>query len=223
MILAFWKSAALAQGKTITAAEAGSALGLCTAFYFCIQYIKNKVFVQFPRKLDANQLNGIRKFMGENFVRVLEVAQNKGSQLEISKEDVDLLLLSTFDQLLLTLPYEERILLDPKAPPTWKALAREIATESATKSKEKLRRKLIWKILNESEMDTSLQVLAEDYLHLGDPLTPEQSMQIHFALKSRYWRNKVLVGLGALGDQAIGVVLAGGILLRGLTQQALTN
>lgn len=227
VILAFWKSAAIAQGKTITPLEAGSALGLCTAFYFCVQYIKNRLFVELPRRFDLKQMKEIEaffeKFYGGSFTEIIKIAQERGGKFELSKEEVELLFVSTMDRLVLSIPYEQRIMADDQAPASWRQLAEQIQAATKESQREKLRRKLIWKLLDDSDLNSPLFAQAQAYLDLGAPLTPQQSMNIHHGLKSRYWRNKVLVSTGAAADQMVGVVLAGGFLLRGLTEQALAQ
>jgi hypothetical protein len=221
LILTFWKTAAVAQGKVITAEEAAGALGLCTAFYFCIQYVKNKIFIKLPRELDARLLKKIESEMGPEFAHLVERAKARADEIEVPREAVEQRFISAVDALILKIPFEDKV-----AQGSIEALrdfAHSIQRETKESRKENLRRKLIWKSLEHigSHPETKSELAAA--LSVGAPLTDDQSLLLHQKLKDRYWRNRILVDAGVVGDQSIGVVLAGGILLRGLTQAALAN
>lgn len=191
VILAFWHGTAWAQGKTISPGAIGSALGLCSVFYFCIQFVKNKLFVQFPRKFDADLLRRMKSELGSEFTRLIQNAQARGTQLEISKEDVELLFLSTLDTLIHTYSFEQRILNNKIGPEHWRIHAQAINAANSKKSKERQRRKLIWTILSDIESYPQWRADAELALALGDPLTQEQSFRIHRYLRDRYRRNRL--------------------------------
>lgn len=190
VILAMWHLAAFKLNASITVNESLSALGLCTGFYFGIQFVKNKLFIELPRILDKRLLEKMKADIGPELTSLVQTARERSAVIEIDQNQVDLLFVSALDQLIV-----------------------------GNKKKE------IWKILDEIEK-TSNPELRQNLLQkidLGPPFSLEQSLEIHRTLKKRYWRNKVLVRAGAVADQTIGVVLAGGILLRGLTQTALQN
>ena len=227
VILAFWATAAVTQQKEITSFEASQALGLCTAYYFCIQVAKNEMFIKLPRRFDEAQLKKIEAELGVPFAQLLFEAQKRSQTLKIDQKSVRILFMSTLDEIVHQIEWEKKLLEKTAEIKNLASgndlleIATQIESENKASKKIKLRRQLLWKILDLIESESAPESVLAPLLDLGKPFTHDQSLALHRSLKARYWRNRFLVGFASIGDQLVGVGLMGGVILRGLTQSAL--
>ena len=223
VVLSLWQVGAAAQPNVdVTAQEATAAFGLCATYYFCIQYVKNKLFVELPRRFDEKVLAKMRQDLGEPVTALLQKAAERSDRIEIDRHQVETLFLSALESAVFRIPFEERIseISELTSNPKIQKLLRKIEEVIEGKRKQSLRKQLVFEALKHHKNLSAHE--REKVFALGDPLTSEQSIQVLETLKARSWRNKTLVWLAAVGDQSIGVILAGGILLRGLTEWAMT-
>ncbi len=217
LTLIVWHSAAATHGATIDVPEAASALALCGGFYYFVQFTKTYLFVKIPRLHDRRLIAKISQNSGPGFQEFLEVATQKGMSFQIPQEEVQLRLMGAFEKIILRMPWEKRL-----AGIVPEEFLKGIDEGLSSARLEAKRQKLLYRALRHLHKHPHLRPVFLDALHLGSPLSAEESLQIHQAFKSRYWRNYLGVRAGAAIDVTLGG-LAGAVLLRGLTESALAD
>jgi hypothetical protein len=223
VVLALWQTAAALHPEIqVTSAEAAGATGLCAAYYFCIQFVKNKLFVELPRRFDARVLSQMKERLGEPLTQLVEQAAARGEQIAIDRSQVEALFVAALEAATLRIRFEERVVSHPQlmAIDSIAHSVRKIQSSQDLNKQMKWRKKLLFEALSVQgllSLDEKLSLF-----DLGSPFSREQSLEVVELLKARSWRNQTLVWMASIGDQSIGVILAGGILLRGLTEWAMT-
>jgi hypothetical protein len=217
MTWGFWFAAASAQGKQITPDEMASAAVLCYSFYVCVQFVKTQIFIETPRRLDRRLNNKLLEQYGEHWQSMEQALIERARELNLTEAEAKKRLIGAFEKSLWAEPWEQHL------PDAWqKVFEKELQAIADAHHKERPRRQLIKSILRYVEKVPGAQEELSQILHLGDPLSPQESFQIWKQLMKRSSSHLWLVRTGAFVDQVIGG-LAGGILLRGLTQQALQD
>lgn len=231
LTLFVWKSAAIPMGSEITGAEAAGALGLCAGFYFCMQAFAQTVFIEIPRKLDAKELGRLENLIGTGFSDLIQAADSHGGKWSLSKEEIRKRFLSAFEKAILKTNLEDQFFeIDkfevPQNSVGWRLYDTATSARNATSESERQasRRKFIGHAIEYigENPENSFSKKLTSILDLGAPFTPSQSLTIHAALQDRWGRTKWIVRVGTIFQPLMGG-LAGGILLRGLTQWALNE
>jgi len=223
VVLALWQTAAALHPEIqVTSSEALSATGLCAAYYFCIQFVKNKLFVELPRRFDARVLSQMKERLGEPLTQLVEKAAARGEQIAIDRSQVEALFVAALEAATLRIRFEDRIVNYPQlmAIDSIARSVKKIQGSQDLKKQMKWRKKLLFETVSSQGLLSVDEKLS--LFDLGQPFSREQSLEVVELLKQRSWRNQTLVWMASIGDQSIGVILAGGILLRGLTEWAMT-
>jgi hypothetical protein len=227
IIIVFWNMAAKAAGATIDASEVGLAFVFAATTHTFLQYTRNKLFLDLPKNIDAKAAKEFNEKAPDAFLVLQNQAKGKAKELNLSDAQAELLFLTMVDNIIVKTEFEERLTTELLSVPKVSKLRDQIQS-NLSKGKDvkakKLRRKLINHLLKLHENAEPAQAIAiEEVLRLGEPLSLSESIEFHKAMKHRHSRNKWIIGGSTVVDRIIGGFVAGGIVLRELTEQALAD
>jgi antitoxin component of RelBE/YafQ-DinJ toxin-antitoxin module len=210
LILA-WKAAAAAKGCHIDGAEIGTALGFCGMTYTGLQFFRDFAFLRLPKRMDQKYVAQLSS-SSSVFEEIKKEASKKAQELGIDPLQTNELILTLLEKLIESLPFESRI--SDGSP-----LSKAIAMPKAASDRRLFIRNLLR--LHRKSSEPALTSAIEDVLDLGPPFSKNESLRFHKIFSERHAKRAHLkIGAAAI-DRLLGGVLAGGLLMRQLTQNVL--
>ncbi len=210
LILA-WKAAAAAKGCHIDGAEIGTAFGFCGITYTGLQVFRDFAFLRLPKRMDQKYAAELSSSTGV-FAEIKSEASKKAQELGIDPAQTNELILTLLEKLIESLPFESRI--SDESP-----LSKVVEVPKTSSDRRVFIQKLLG--LHRNSSDPSLISSIEDVLDLGPPFSKNESMRFHKIFSERHAKRRHLRIGAAVIDRLLGGVLAGGLLMRQLTQNVL--
>ena len=205
----------------ITSEKVGAALALTATVYPALQWIKTHLFQNRPQQLDLTFVESVEERFGAELGQVRNVLAARYPQMQLDVEQGQALFGVILDSLILSIHYEDRVVLSELSPRVAKKVEKlrkklvEIRKDEAAARKVfELRRKLVNELLDAGK---------SEWLNLGDPFTPETSLDFHLALAQRAEKKTWRTYLASLIDQTVAVGVCGGIFLYQLNHWAVTG